>query len=139
MRTLSLPSTALMIKQRIQSRIRTATSSRSICLLFGFFFELFFGYAQSRTAGSASVRYEYASNAIPLPRARRAEAGANSHGSGVSSVAEIGVYTHNAKNAIIRHLYGETVSWSLAIASTAQFAIGRGSTPLGDTIFFAQA
>jgi hypothetical protein len=36
----------------------------------------------------------------------------------------------------IRHLYGETVSWSLAIASTAQLAIGRGSTPLGDTFFW---
>jgi hypothetical protein len=35
----------------------------------------------------------------------------------------------------IQHLYGETVSWSLAIASTAQLAIGRGSTPLGDTVF----
>ena len=34
-----------------------------------------------------------------------------------------------------QHLYGETVSWSLAIASTAQLAIGRGSTPLGDTTF----
>jgi hypothetical protein len=32
-----------------------------------------------------------------------------------------------------QHLYGETVSWSLATASTAQLAIGRGSTPLGDT------
>jgi hypothetical protein len=35
-----------------------------------------------------------------------------------------------------QHLYGETVSWSLAIASTAQLAIGRGSTPLGDTSFY---
>ena len=35
-----------------------------------------------------------------------------------------------------QHLYGETVSWSLATASTAQLAIGRGSTPLGDTSFF---
>jgi hypothetical protein len=38
-------------------------------------------------------------------------------------------------SGFIRHLYGETVSWSLAIASTAQLAIGRGSTPLGDTFF----
>ena len=37
--------------------------------------------------------------------------------------------------ALIQDLYGETVSWSLAIASTAQLAIGRGSTPLGDTTF----
>jgi hypothetical protein len=45
------------------------------------------------------------------------------------------IYATKAK-LIIRHLYGETVSWSLAIASTAQLAIGRGSTPLGDTFFF---
>ena len=46
----------------------------------------------------------------------------------------IGLYFYGA-NVIISHLYGETVSWSLAIASTAQLAIGRGSTPLGDTFF----
>ena len=45
-------------------------------------------------------------------------------------------YIQIHKNASIQHLYGETVSWSLAIASTAQLAIGRGSTPLGDTTFF---
>jgi hypothetical protein len=46
-------------------------------------------------------------------------------------------YSSKGQIAVTQHLYGETVSWSLATASTAQSAIGRGSTPLGDTILLA--